>query len=1036
MADAIEQSLLDALRLLPDDRPKDLLRTIDRQLEDDDLDPLSESDLISRLAPGDANDPVQRAFHLRLNKWNSAPFLHKKVPGEVTAPFTPERQAQIYVALGLDNVSVERLSSFFHLQDNSPTVISRKSEWSPWYDPDSLRGHYWPRYRELLSHKNFDPDAIASLDLATNEIVERLANPSDPQIWQTKGLVVGHVQSGKTANFTGVLAKAIDAGYKLIIVLTGTYENLRSQTQKRLDKELIGRENILQGQFQDYLDAEKALADARTPADESAARVRLAEIAGTHDYASTDDADWREGNFLETREALDQIGVPWITRLTNNNFDYRALRTGLDALDFQNNLPFPSLPLHHPDNLPRVNVRLAIMKKNSSVLKKLAADLAKIRTRLEDVPTLIIDDEADQASINTKRAKSTAKTADEKERTRINGHISDMLRTLPRSQYVAYTATPFANVFVDMEDDHDIFPKDFILSLRTPPGYMGAKELHDLEPPIDDTAANSNRRAFHRPIPLDSEEQRLEALRTSLDSFVLTGAAKLLRADHGFGTYRHHTMLVHESQSTGVHSETQTELERLWRNNAYGVPSTKARLRSLWDEDFTQVSRSRAEPGAPIPTFDELWPYVAKAVRRIELGASPVVLVNGSKDADYAKEDIAFEKRSVWKILVGGAKLSRGFTVEGLTVSAYTRVTLAADTLMQMGRWFGYRNGYRDLVRVYLGTHIEKRGVREGVDLYEAFTSIAQDEEDFRMELEQYAGYDETGTPRALPIDVPPLVTQRLPWLKPTSPNKMHNSEIISKGIGGRIQDFPLQAPRGEGAGNARAVENALDLVRSLGRTTSPDDTRTFLTDATIPNPYGAHYGVVTPERVLELFRSMPWISPRVYKPTERFFQSLMNSKKLTSFGVIVPLLDSKEVLHGTVQGHPDVELGFITRTRRSAGKSESLRPGFPGSSGRQRPAIERIAMLPDADGQGGDLAGDLANEGRGGLLLSFSGDFKDPNTKLKGFATGSALRPEDVAVHLSISFPFEAAPRGVIQRRVKRTDQPDRAFVERVPGE
>src|SRR5699024_5006129 len=150
-----------------------------------------------------------------------------------------------------------------------------------------------------------------------------------------------------------------------------------------------------------------------------------------------------------------------------------------------------------------------------------------------------------------------------------------------------------------------------------------------------------------------------------------------------------------------------------------------------------------------------IWPYVTKAVHRIELGASPIVLVNGSKDADYAKEDIAFEKRSVWKILVGGAKLSRGFTVEGLTVSVYTRVTLAADTLMQMGRWFGYRKGYRDLVRIYLGTQIEKRGVRNGVDLYEAFTSIARDEEDFRTELEQYAGYDDEGAREHFPSTCP-----------------------------------------------------------------------------------------------------------------------------------------------------------------------------------------------------------------------------------------------------------------------------------------
>lgn len=1032
MTDTIGRSMLDAFKRLDRDRPKNLLREIDRQFEDDDLEPLTESELVRRLTPGDANDAVQRAFHLKLNEWNAAPTLHEKVPGGETEPFTPERRAQIHTVLGLEESSVRRLSSFFLLKDNSPTVISKKQEWSQWYAPESLQGHYWPRYRELLARKNFDPDAIVGLDLATTEVVERLANPSDPEIWQTKGLVVGHVQSGKTANFTGVLAKAIDAGYKLVIVLTGTYDNLRSQTQKRLDMELVGRENILQGQFQDYLAAEQAEKDATSPAETAEAAARLAELAGTHDYASTGDADWHEGKFLETPEPLDHIDVPWITRLTNNKFDYRALKTGLDALDFQNNLPFPMLPLHDAANLPRVNVRLAIMKKNSSVLKKLAADLAKIRTKLEDVPTLIIDDEADQASINTKRTKLTNRTAEEKERTAINGHISDMLRTLPRSQYVAYTATPFANVFVDMEDDHDIFPKDFILSLKTSPEYMGAKELHDLESPFDDTPQHSNRAAFHRPIPLDSEADREKALRDALDSYVLTGATKLLRQEQGFGKYLHHTMLVHESQSTGVHSDTQHELENLWRSNAYGVPATKSRLRALWEEDFVKVSEARAEEGAPVPTFDELWPYVGQAVRHIERGASPVVLVNGSKDSDYAKEDIAFENRSVWKILVGGAKLSRGFTVEGLTVSVYTRVTLAADTLMQMGRWFGYRKGYRDLVRVYLGTQIERRGVPGGVDLYEAFTSIARDEEDFRVELDQYAGFSDDGSPRVLPIDVPPLVVQRLPWLKPTSPSKMYNSEITSKGIGGRLQDFPFQAPRGNGSGNRRAVENALDLVRSLGEIASPTDDRTFLTDAGAGHPYGAHFGAVPAERVLELFSAMPWISRGMYRPDEEFFRGLVDSGKLTSFGVVVPLLKAgRQVLPGTVEGHPDVELGFITRNRRRD------RDGFSGSSRRQRPAIERIALLPDAMGQGGELAEELAGERRGGLLLSFSGDF-DPKsgTNLSDVPAGSSLPPEDVAVHLSISFPHSAAPKGVIMRKVRREDQPDRAFVERSPEE
>src|SRR5699024_12440385 len=133
------------------------------------------------------------------------------------------------------------------------------------------------------------------------------------------------------------------------------------------------------------------------------------------------------------------------------------------------------------------------------------------------------------------------------------------------------------------------------------------------------------------------------------------------------------------------------------------------------------------------------------------------------------------------------------------------------------------------------------------------------------------------------------------------------------------------------------------------------------------------------------------------YKPTERFSQSLMDSQQLTSFGVVVPLLDSKQVLRGTVQGHPDVELGFITRTRRNMGKSESLRPGFPGSSGRQRPATERIAMLPDAKERGGGLAGGHATDGSGGRLLSFCGDFKEEENRLRDYQSGTALLTKDI---------------------------------------
>ena len=142
----------------------------------------------------------------------------------------------------------------------------------------------------------------------------------------------------------------------------------------------------------------------------------------------------------------------------------------------------------------------------------------------------------------------------------------------------------------------------------------------------------------------------------------------------------------------------------------------------------------------------------------------------------------------MWKIFVGRTKLSRGFTVEGLTTTYYTRRTQAADTLMQMGRWFGYRAGYKDLVRLSssAGTIPGPRDTR--VDLYKAFEAVVQDGEDFRAELRSYQGLGGDGRPRVRPIDVPPMVFQSLPGMKPTGTNKMYNRALL-QGRRGKVKD-------------------------------------------------------------------------------------------------------------------------------------------------------------------------------------------------------------------------------------------------------
>src|SRR3546814_7333406 len=104
-----------------------------------------------------------------------------------------------------------------------------------------FRSRYWQRYREWLE-RQLSYKVVDALDASTDAILEQLEDPERKGIWDRRGLVVGHVQSGKTGNYTGLICKAADAGYKIIIVLAGLHNNLRSQTQMRLDEGFLGYE--------------------------------------------------------------------------------------------------------------------------------------------------------------------------------------------------------------------------------------------------------------------------------------------------------------------------------------------------------------------------------------------------------------------------------------------------------------------------------------------------------------------------------------------------------------------------------------------------------------------------------------------------------------------------------------------------------------------------------------------------------------------------------------------------------------------------
>ena len=318
---------------------------------------------------------------------------------------------------------------------------------------------------------------------------------------------------------------------------------------------------------------------------------------------------------------------------------------------------------------------------------------------------------------------------------------------------------------------------------------MGVSDFHDLDKlePEERNFENSNEKAIVRDATDDAGKSRL--LRC-LDSFVLTGAMKLFRQELGEAEFRHHTMLVHESVRTVHHAEAADEVRRLWRSAAYSSPAGLARLRNLFETDFLPVSLARAE-GFSIPqSFDDLKKFIGAAVQKITLYDDPVIVVNGDKAV--ANEEVDFDKREVWRVLVGGTKLSRGFTVEGLTISYYRRKTKQADTLMQMGRWFGFRQGYRDLVRLYVGR--DEPDGRKTVDLYEAFEAIVKDEEAFRRELRRYSKLVE-GHPQITPKEIPPLVYQHLPWLRPAARNKMFNAELVHRKSPGSLV-IPVGYPK------------------------------------------------------------------------------------------------------------------------------------------------------------------------------------------------------------------------------------------------
>ena len=527
----------------------------------------------------------------------------------------------------------------------TPTVLGDDRDHAEWLTQrrGDIDWSSWKRYRRWLQdRRGFAAEVVRKTDDVTDDILGRLEDPQRPGSWDRRGLVAGQVQSGKTANYLGLMCKAVDSGYKLIVVLAGMHDSLRAQTQARIDEGLLGRDSQDRG----------TIGVGRIP---------------------------------------DSNG-PAIHSLTTSANDGDFKKSSATAATFE----LGSDPV------------VLVVKKNASILRNLLEWATSLSTE-RPVPLLMIDDEADSASIDTNDK--------DKDPTTINRLIRTFLKEFDQVAYVGYTATPFANLYID-EGDHpeygrDLFPRSFIVALRPPSNYIGAGEIFganaipEIGKPdrdglplvrhLNDTEAWVPERHKKTLIPGPLPPSLIEALH----SFLLATAARRARGQNG-----HNSMLIHVTRFKDVQGLVSDQVEdwlsRRREELRYGSDDsdTWQLLQRLWDQDFDPVTQelgSRADveidPDHLAVTWEQVRDEITPAVDSIK-----VQTVNGdAKEAlDYARAEIP-----VNVIAVGGDKLSRGLTLDGLTVSYYLRASKMYDTLMQMGRWFGYRNDYLDLCRLY-----------------------------------------------------------------------------------------------------------------------------------------------------------------------------------------------------------------------------------------------------------------------------------------------------------------------------------------------
>lgn len=665
--------------------------------------------------------------------------------------------ANIRLMQGFDELDEDellvKLEADFGVHDFAATQLVNE-DILPWLYKTDIEFNFWDRYIQFLRVRK-PTFPIDGLNDKTTQILDNCNNPNETGQWDRRGMVVGNVQSGKTANYTGLINKAMDAGYKMIIIMAGIHNTLRAQTQDRIDEGVIGRKSV------DLIQ--------KRPTNKYG--VGFYSVAGT-------------------RSVYSYTSTPYLVREGG-----KAMRQG----DFDiNKARELNVPIDGSDPT------ILVIKKNKTILENVVLWLDQacdgqvdgVR-KITNVPALIIDDEADNASVNS---------GDQYDVRTINRLIRVLLNLFSKSTFVGYTATPYANLFipsawhkegqtvvkgVTFHIGPDLFPKDFIVNIHPPSNYIGASQVFgfentmtgDKKDPLDlIRIVDDQEPCFPKKLNRENKDKMPEdlsdlpaSLKKAVMSFILVCAIKRER-----GLIKdHNSMLIHVALYVDWIDRIAFIVNSLihdYRNQVKsGQGSLLTDLQQLFETEFknttSHIKKNLAYNDPQIKECDwgGIEPHLNEVMKRMEVraihGRKKNLEYDNIKELNYDQYD-----NGLTVIAVGGNKLARGITLEGLSVSYYLRTTKMYDSLMQMGRWFGYRPGYVDLCRLY---------TTEQIRLW--YRHVAMATEDMR------ADFDELVSLGMRPDQFRLKVMSHPGMLSITSASKMKGHQKLSVGYSGKL---------------------------------------------------------------------------------------------------------------------------------------------------------------------------------------------------------------------------------------------------------